>query len=236
MSNIPKSNRELTLFSLYPYGNTDFEEQIEDHINAGNLPEDVLFRLAAIGTNQVDSEGNRLSWVTLKDLIDHAHDHELLRDDSAALLTSAPPNAIIDWYINVNQHVRRTYDDMYYSVGNLTRVIRENNFMDIDDVDERIRISRGVAKGLWRSIVARHHPEWLADPDTYFAPRISFGTVYDGVTERTKKSRIIGCAVLSDPLLLNTYTEAKTVGIRGIAEKGIESLRLLLSDEHPELI
>jgi len=233
-----EQNNERELFSLYPYTGSALESGVIQLIEEGTVREDVLFLLASFGHQQTDKETeHRLSWLILKDIVTHARNPDDMRADTLALLTKeAMPDAIIDWNLRLNDHVRKSFEHMYYSVGDLAGVLGEHTFAHVDDKDEGYRRSRAVAKGLWRAVVARHHPEWLSDHTTYFAPRISFETVYDSVSDKTMKSRIIGHAVLGDPLIYDTYLEAKTTGVKGIAEKGIESLQLLLSEEHPELL
>lgn len=237
MADTSREHTQDTLFHVFPYENSWFEESLFDLIRQGILSNDVLLKLSAFGHNETDGETSRRKrWVIINDLIKSGGDHEQMRPDTQELLLADLPDAIVDWNLNWNKEARASFDEMYYSVNDLARVIYESEGSLAKDKDLRAQHAVGVAKNLWRTIVVRHHPEWLEKPDVYFAPRISFGNVYDSVSEKTKRARIIGHTALSDPLVYATYNEAKTTGVRGIASKGIESLRLLLSDEHPELI
>ena len=237
MTNSTHESPRDNLFRLFPYEDSQFEEDIFALIEQGVLPREVLLNLAAIGHYELDDEtGKRKKWIVINDLIENISDPASMRPVTRELLHADAPDAIVDWNQGWNKEARASYEHMYYSVYDLVRVVYADNSHSTKDRDERVRRAVAVAKSLWRTVLVRHHPEWLENPDTHFAPRVSFGNVYDGVTKKTKCARIISHTALSDPLVYSTYHEATTTGIRGIASKGIKSLRLLLSDEHPELL
>jgi len=237
MTNTPREHTRDTHFSIFPYEGSQFEEDIFALVEQSVIPREVLLNLAALGHNELDDEtSKRKKWIVINDLIKTAGDPASMQPATRELLQAGAPDAIVDWNQQWNKEARASYEDMYYTVNNLAKVVYSNNSHSVDDKNERAKRAVGAAKGLWRAVVARHRPEWLENPDTHFAPRVSFGNVYDDVTKKTKCARIISHTALSDPLVYSTYNEAKTTGVRGIADKGIESLRLLLSDEHPELL
>lgn len=237
MSDISEYLHEPEPFRFYPFDGTPIEQEAFELIKEGLLPREIMFKLAQFGFLEGDPEtGKRRSWAILRNLIDTARSPDAMREDTRALLDGDMPDAIIDWNLGTNKSARTGFEHMYYSVGNLATVIHENAGESDVDPEFRRQISRTVAKGLWRVMVTRHHPEWLQNPNRYYVPSVYHSTVYDGVSPRTMQRRIIRYAVLSDPLVHSTFTEAQTTGVRGIGKKGIESLRFLLQDEHPELL
>lgn len=252
MADAPIGEREKPWFIPYHFEGLEVIQNIEGLMEAGRLPFDALFRLASIGHCQPDllsdsDRPQRLSWVLMHDMVAHADTPETMRPDTQKLLWGDRPDAIIDWAQNANWRAYAQLDPMYYRMANLARVIKQRRAEQGKTVTEipagwhttpkELEKERcfGLARPIWRVIIQRTHPEWLDRPRDYYAPTWSFNNVYEA-GERTMRRRITDFSVLSDSVVLKMYTEAKETGVRGIGPVGRQSLRTLLSDEHPELM
>lgn len=236
MSRPPETAADPSSFLIYPDGWTGPDGALEKLIGEGKLPPTILFKLASFGCTESDPvTGKRLVHVTIKDLVTNAESPELMTAKTRELLFGPMPDAIIDWEMGSNIDVYRSFDDMYYRVYDLQTVIVEQATAAGNTSEGLRERSRAAAKGIWRAIVTRHHPEWLKDPGPYYVPTVFHLNVYEAKPP-TMRRRIIGQAVLSDPLVYATYVEATKVGVKGIGTKGKASLRALLSEEHPELM
>lgn len=233
------------LFSIQAH-----EDAIEAGIIAGHLPQDTYFRLRAIGQCQTDwKDGrNRLAFNIAEDIAKNTQHPDQMRSDTQTLLWGERPDAVIDWEQTLHKDAYSTLDVMYYRMANLARVIkrqRQEENRTIKEVPddwyispERFEQKRcfGLARPIWRVIVQRIHPEWLAQPDSY-CQRTVYGIwgSRNELSDQTMRRYIVGAAVISDEVVLNIYDESKRIGVKGIGPKGREALRELLSDEHPEL-
>jgi hypothetical protein len=86
-------------------------------------------------------------------------------------------------------------------------------------------------------MVQRFHPEWLEEPSNYFpSGSIDIFLTFHEIGEKRQRRGIVSHAVFSDPLVMSFYQEALQTGVRGLGRVGIEDLRLLLTEEHPDLM
>jgi hypothetical protein len=249
MTAAPESVRPILPFYIYDNGDR-FIQDLAPHVEAGRLPYDVLFRLASIGYNQpdlLDDSRKSLRWVLLHDILENSDDPGAMRPDASALIGGNAPDAVVDWYQSENHKFYARLDPMYYRMGNLVRVIRrqrEEAGKTITEVPEdwyhtpaqyeRNRC-KGLAQPIWRNIVQRLHPEWLTRSHEFHLPLIGYTHIYS-LGKRTEENQVLGRAVISDTAVYDFYQEAVKTGVVGIGPAGRESLRELLSDEHPELL
>ncbi len=173
-----------------------------------------------------------------------------MRPVTREILWGELPDAIVDINSRVNYPSYPKFEPMYYRMADLASAIhrrRTATGQSLPDMpyerslytpyqDEQSRC-RGIARPLWRLLVQRSHPEWLENPKEYY-PSSYIGTfcVVYAISESRQRRGIVSHAVLSDELVMSTYQEATSTGVRGIGPLGREDLRLLLSDEHPELL
>ncbi len=241
---------EMLDFILYPLDEHDEEHiAVAEHVSAGRLPFDIMFRLAGIGFNQRDPEDDRcrLQWSLLKDLIEHANEWSMLRADSRAILEGPRPDMIVD----ICRQPGKPYsqlDPMYYRIGDLALGVREfraergktvtelpphSYHFSVQDYENRLCV--GLARPLWRTIIQRTRPQWLKEPEKYYPDcTYSWMTRYE-LSPNTVRRRMIGATVISDAVIHDIYQEAVRTGVRNIGPHGQESLRRLLEDEHLEL-
>lgn len=251
MSN-PESEQIGLPFLLDEYEHFGVAGHVNQLIEAGQLPPDTFFRLASTGY-KVDHDRNpnrHLSYALMCDMVDHAEKPDTMRTDTQELLWGDLPDAIVDVNSRINYRSYPMLDPMYYRMMDLVSAVHQrrvaagqaladepfNRRLHVRLQDERSRCL-GIARPLWRLMVNRFHPEWLETPKEHF-PSTCIGdisTVYF-LGERTMRHGIVSHAVLSDPLVMQVYEEATSTGVKGIGKVGKEDLRLLLSEEHPELL
>lgn len=186
----------------------------------------------------------------MADMVKNAETPERMRAQSRALLEDELPDAIVDINSRHNYHAYPKLEPMYYRKADLANAIHRRRVASgkaLEEVpyDRRLYVRtqdeesrcRAIARPLWRLMVQRFHPEWLETPGDYFPSSYigTFAVVYD-ISEARQRRGVVNCAVLSDPLVMSVYEEAVTTGVKGIGQMGKEDLRLLLSEEHPELL
>jgi hypothetical protein len=236
-------------FSSYWYDGLELYDSFQSLIEEGTLPFDAAFRFAAIGDNQRDPENprRRLSWNLLQDMVAHAGVPDTMRPETQILLYGERPKLIVDDNISGNRPAYRLLDPMYYHLGNLGHVIREDRADRGKTITEVPRhwtdtpqehewnACVGLARPIWRVLISRTRPDIITHPKEFVRPTITMDQVYYA-SERSARRRAIGQAVISDSVVLKIYQEAVTTGVKGIGPAGRRHLRTLLSDEHPELI
>jgi hypothetical protein len=172
---------------------------------------------------------------------------EAMRKDTLRLLLGPRPDVIVDWNSRYNADQYPKLDTMYYRMDNLATAIRNKRadqgqtvtqlppgaYISLQDFE--FRRCLGLARPTWRAIVNRFRPDIMHNAREYYEPIVTFNEVYYP-GERTMQRRVVGHTVLSDGLMLQAYEEAKSTGIKGVGAGSRESLRLMLTDEHPELL
>jgi hypothetical protein len=238
-------------FYLYNYDHWGAAGEVHELIEAGCLPPDTFFRLAYVGqqTDPTYERGSKsLNYTLMLDMVQNVNRRRSMRPETRQLLEGDLPNAVVDVNSNYNYPSYAMLEPMYYRMADLASAIqrrRETCGQTIPEApfdrrlhtvqDERARCL-GIARPLWRLIVKRFHPEWLENPSQYYPARYigPFAVVYS-IGENRMRRGIVSHAVISDPLVMSIYQEATETGVKGIGRVGKEDLRLLLSDEHPEL-
>ncbi len=237
-------------FSIHHYyDDSPIVQTLQAHIDAGLLPFDTLMRIATIPSEQTDEGGEyRLAWVLMHDIAHNAENPKKMRADSRKLLTSELPTAFVDCNARYNEDAYTQLDTMYYRMGHLARAIRsrredEGKHTEVTPAmreytprEYELRHCVGLARPLWRALVARAMPSVLENPGLYFPASYigSFCNVYH-LGKRRVARQALGSTVIRDDVVMELYNEAVQTGMRGVGVKGREDLRILLSDEHPEL-
>jgi len=234
-------------FEFHDYTNDDLLE-LHEHIRAGNIPFDTLFRLGAVGCREIDPQNTRrlLQWQILQDIKNNGGDKEALRDDTQELIYGDLPDLVIDPWRRINRDGYSQLEVQFYTIGDMARAVhedRQDRGVSIinplikkyyDESEAEWKTSIGDARKIWRVLVKRIKPEIIEYPERYCPPTLSFEQVYE-LSERTMIRRNIANAVISDPAVLRIYEESTRIGVNGIARLGQEALRRLLVEEHPEL-
>lgn len=248
----PEVTREGLDFVLYDYSPTfNYVGKANELIEAGVLPYDTMFRLLVAGQKADHIQGNThefLNYALIRDMVLHSRYPEQMRPETQELLWGELPDAVVDINSRVNNQSYSELEVVYYRLADLARAVKQRRLasglsLAEEPYDRRLHTRtqeewarcRGIARPIWRLIVQRFHPEWLQHPSDYFCRTfISFNTVYE-IGEPRMRRGIVSHALISDPLVMSIYQEAITTGVRGIGRMGKEDLRVLLSDEHPEL-
>lgn len=225
---------------------------VNELIEDGKLPFDTFFRLASVGYMADHATGDSstyLNYNLMLDMVRHIDAPDSMRAETQEILYGELPNAIVDVNSRSNYPAYTRLDPLYYRMRDLVRAVKQRRLetgqtLPDDSFDGRLHVRdqdewsrcKGIARPLWKLMVKRFHPKWLETPSDYFRSyHISFNTVYY-IGKAAMRYGVVSHAVFSDPLVLSIYNEAITTGVRGIGPKGKEDLRLLLSEEHPELL
>lgn len=242
-------------FDLYDYDqyHSGIEGKVNELIEAGRLPFDTFFRLASVGYKAEDTDEGYsiyLNYILMHDMVEHADAPDLMRPETQEVLYDELPDAIVDVNSSTNYRSYAKLEPMYYRRIDLARAIQRRRLdtgqaLPEAPYDRRLHVvhqdewsrCRRIAWPIWRLMVQRFHPEWLETPEDYYPSAYigMFAVVYS-ISEPRMKRGIVSHAVFSDPLVLSIYEEAVATGVRGIGPLGKEDLRLLLLDEHPELL
>lgn len=233
------------------YDDSEIILRLQAHINAGLLPFDTLMRIATIPSEQIDEDSThryRLTWVLMQDIADNAETPDQMSDDSRMLLTKELPSAFVDSNAKYNEGAYTQLDMMYYRMGHLAQVIRSRrkdegkqtevtpNMQEYMREEYEWHHCIGLARPLWRALVARAMPSVLENPGLYFpSSYMGLDRIYH-LGKRKVARMALSSTVLRDDAVMKLYNEAVQTGVRGVGPKGREDLRTLLSDEHPELI
>lgn len=224
--------------------------RINELIEDGKLPFDTLFRLASVGYKTGRGGSTLLNWLMMTDMLKHADTPGKMRARTRALLEGELPDAIVDVNSGYNYPAYSKLEPLYYRRADLVSAIHKRRAASGQALveapyDRRLHVRsqeeisrcQGIARPLWRLLVRRFHPEWLETPGDYFpSGYIGPFCVSYQYSENSQRYGVVTHAVFSDPLVMSIYEEATTTGVKGIGPMGREDLRLLLSDEHPELL
>lgn len=215
-------------------------------IDEGQLPSDTMFRLMAVG-REATSSGRLLNYILMQDMVKHVDSPDKMKDRTQEVLYGKLPDAVVDINMRINYKEYPKLDVLYYSIFDLARSIRHRReatgqAIPQQPYDRRLHTQQdernrclGLAKPLWRTIVNRFHPEWIANPHSqYPSGFVSFMTYYE-IGEKLMQRGIVFNAVISDALVKSIYDESVETGVKGIGPVGREDLRLMLLEQHPDL-
>lgn len=242
----------FTLQDYYPDSRP--VKELDGLIESGKLPFDTLFRLASIGRVVDDAtRSTYLNFTMMLEMIECDGKLDLMRESTRRLLTDELPDAIVDINSGHNHPFYSLLDPVYYRMMDLARTIHFRRVAQGKNIpDESYKIGTGLkvpqdewsrcralASPIWKLMVNRFHPEWLENPDIYYPNGYIGGwgssTYYEYGIKKEQRG-IVSHAVFSDPLVRSFYEEICQIGVDGIGPVGREDLRLLLKDEHPELM
>lgn len=229
---------------------TRVAQEVGELIEDGKLPFDTLFRLASVGYKTGRGTSTYLNYIMMANMVKHVDTPTKMRSDVQALLDGELPDAIVDVNSSYNYPAYSKLEPLYYRKEDLVNAIHKRRVASGQALveapyDRRLHVRsqeeisrcRGIARPLWHLLVRRFHPEWLETPGDYFpSGYIGHFCVSYQYSEASQRYGVVTRAVFSDPLVMSIYEEATTTGVKGIGPMGKEDLRLLLSDEHPELL
>jgi len=241
-------------FELYDYYCPKLSpiKDINGLVEEGRLPTDTLFRLASVG-QRVDSatRSTYLNFTMMAEILKYINSPDQMREETQKILFGDLPDAVVDINSAHNYPFYEELDMTYYRMEDLVRTVhnrrsawgqalpdeRYNGSLRIRVPQDEWSRCQAIARPIWRLIAQRSHPEWLENPSDYFFSRYigNFCCIYE-IGESTQRRGIVSHAVFSDPLVFSIYEEAISSGVKGIGKVGKEDLRLLLLDEHPELM
>jgi hypothetical protein len=237
---------EFQIFDFYPENISGIHEQVR----SGNVPFDSLFRIAAIGCEEIDPQDEQryLQWSMVKDIIASDGEKTMLREDTGNILYGEMSDIVVDSFMRHNRQGYSELETMYYTLGDMAQAVKHsreergvavyNPMLDSPHFSEQERIWKtcvGDARKLWRTLVRRLGPDIINHPERYCDPCTYNGDSVHRLGQKSMVRRNISNSAISDTAVLRVYEESVDTGVKGIARVGQDILRILLAEEHPEL-
>lgn len=239
----------------------DLEYKIETLINASLLPPDLLLRLSIIGAQTIDPEsGELLRPKILKDFLSFATDGTPLSETAADILYLAPAQVLLNFkgYDRSELNaITADYEGPYYARDDLVDAVKFRRLSEDKTIQnpwqDRTRnynrhwsedsVAKGLAHAVWRALLARAKPEWITDKglQKFWVPRVT--TTQKGTRLKIEldaeyalmRRELVYAALFTDEILLELLEEADLRRIKGLGKIGIYDLKIMLSEQHPEL-